>query len=71
MTVNARTIALALATSGFFDAESPGEKRATALKFQRPPQPAKRLTDADLNRIEAAEAKRQRRIERNKQRGDV
>jgi hypothetical protein len=35
------------------------------------PKPAKRLTAADLNRIEAAEAKRQRRIERNKQRGDV
>lgn len=55
MTVNARTIALALATSGFFDSESPGEKRATALKFQRPPKPAKRLTAADLNRIEAAD----------------
>jgi hypothetical protein len=35
------------------------------------PKPAKRPTAADLNRIEAAEAKRQRRIERNKQRGDV
>jgi hypothetical protein len=35
------------------------------------PKPAKRLTASDLNRIEAAEAKRQRRIERNKQRGDV
>lgn len=30
------------------------------------PKPAKRLTAADLNRIEAAEAKRQRRIERNR-----
>ena len=30
------------------------------------PKPAKRLTAADLNRVEAAEAKRQRRIERNR-----
>ena len=33
------------------------------------PKPAKRLTAADLERIEAAEAKRQRHLERNKQRG--
>lgn len=32
------------------------------------PKPLKRITDADLERIEAAEAKRQRRIERNQQR---
>jgi len=31
------------------------------------PKQAKRLTDADLERIEAAEAKRQRRIKRNQQ----
>ena len=33
------------------------------------PKPAKRLTAADLERIEAAEAKRQRRAERNRKQG--
>lgn len=34
------------------------------------PKQAKRLNDADLERIEAAEAKRQRRIKRNQQRSN-
>ena len=54
-------LAIALAVSGQY---------GTAPSLPAP-KPAKRLNAADLNRIEAAEAKRQRRIERNKQRGDV
>ena len=38
----------------------------SALPSLPAPKPAKRLTAADLDRIEAAEAKRQRRIERNR-----
>ena len=35
------------------------------------PKPARRLASADLERIEAAEAKRQRRIERNRKQGSA
>ena len=49
-------LALALAHGGY-----------SGTLLNRPkPKPAKPLTDADIARIEAAEAKRQRRIKRNK-----
>jgi nucleoside-diphosphate-sugar epimerase len=49
-------LALALANGGY----------SGTLPDWPKPKPAKRLTAADLNRIEAAEAKRQRRVQRNR-----
>ncbi|WP_296125112.1 hypothetical protein [Pseudomonas sp. Ga0074129] len=41
----------------------------SALPSMPAPKPAKRLSAADLARIEKAEAKRQRRVERNRKQG--
>jgi PleD family two-component response regulator len=42
------------------------ESEYRAILEAQAPKPAKRLTAADLERIESAEAKRQRKIERNR-----
>lgn len=54
-------LALALAHSGY----------SGTLPDWPKPSPAKQPNAADIERIEAAEAKRQRRIDRNKRRGDL